>query len=297
MKGIILAGGRGTRLAPITKAVCKQLLPIYDKPMTYYPLANLMQVGIRDILLISIPEDQGRFTQLLGDGNQWGIEITYAVQNEPRGIADAFLIAEEFVDEDSVALILGDNLFYGHMLKRTLQEAKEHHRGGKIFGYEVVDPSRYGVLDFHETGEVKGIIEKPVRPPSRFAVTGLYFYDLEVFEIAKTLKPSPRGELEITDINSAYLQRGELNCHLLDRGFAWLDTGTPDAMQKASQFVQTIQERQGIKIGCVEEIAFEMGFIDEKELSILAVALSPSVYGNYLFKLMSSDTHAFVGGK
>lgn len=297
MKGIILAGGRGTRLAPITKAVCKQLLPIYDKPMIYYPLTNLMQAGIRDILLISTPEDQGRFAQLLGDGNQWGIEISYAIQYEPRGIADAFLIAEEFIGNDRVALILGDNLFYGHLLKRTLQEAKEQHEGAKVFGYEVVNPSRYGVLEFHETGEVKGIIEKPARPPSRYAVTGLYFYDTQVVDIAKALKPSPRGELEITDVNNVYLQRGELNCHLLDRGFAWLDTGTPDAMQKAAHYVQTIQERQGIKIGCVEEIAFEMGFIKEKELTALAEALSPSEYGDYLSKLTSSGVNAFVGGK
>lgn len=297
MKGIILAGGRGTRLAPITKAICKQLLPIYDKPMIYYPLANLMQAGIRDILLISTPEDQGRFFQLLGDGANWGIKISYAVQEEPRGIADAFLIGEEFIGKESIALILGDNLFYGHLLKRTLQGAKEHHEGGKVFGYEVVNPDRYGVLDFYETGEVKGIIEKPAHPPSRFAVTGLYFYDHHVVEIAKSLKPSPRGELEITDVNNAYLQRGQLHLHLLDRGFAWLDTGTPDAMQKAAHYVQTIQERQGIKIGCVEEIAYEMGFIHEKELLALAEALSPSEYGDYLLKIPHFGSYALVGGK
>lgn len=270
--------------------------------MIYYPLANLMQAGIKDILLITTPEDQGRFFQLLSDGSQWGIHLTYAIQDEPKGIADALLVAEEFIDGDSIALILGDNLFYGHLLKRTLQVAKEDLDGAKVFGYEVVNPSRYGVIAFDENNQVQAIIEKPAQPPSRFAVTGLYFYDHHVVDIAKGLKPSARGELEITDVNNAYLQMGKLNCHLLDRGFAWLDTGTPDAMQKAAQYVQTIQERQGIKIGCVEEIAFEMGYINEKELHQLAEALSPSDYSKYLSRvLLSSEAgtqglNAFLGG-
>lgn len=296
MKGIILAGGLGTRLYPITRAVCKQLLPIYDKPMIYYPLANLMQAGIREIMLISTPEDKGRFQQLLGDGSQWGVQLSYAVQEVPRGIADAFLLAETFIGNEPVALILGDNLFYGHHFKDILKEAMGHQQGALVFGYEVQNPGRYGVIDFNRDHSVKQIIEKPAVPPSRYAVTGLYFYDPQVVEIARQLEPSPRGELEITDVNNAYLKRGELSCQLLDRGFAWLDTGTPDAMQKAAQYVQTIQERQGIKIGCIEEVAYEMGFISADELSQLASELAPSEYGNYLARLLGSHSLSLTGG-
>ncbi|MBS0628909.1 MAG: glucose-1-phosphate thymidylyltransferase RfbA [Verrucomicrobia bacterium] len=282
MKGIILAGGRGSRLYPITKGTCKQLLPIFDKPMIYYPLAVLMMAQIREILLITTPEDSGRFKHLLGDGSQWGISLSYDVQKVPQGIADSFVIAEEFIGGGSVALILGDNIFYGHNFSNLLQEAKELHEGAMVFGYEVHDPERYGVLAFNEEGHIYDIIEKPKNPPSRYAVTGLYFYDNRVIEIAKSLKPSARGEYEITDVNVAYLQRGELQCHLFERGFAWLDTGTPTAMQQAASYVQTIQERQGIKIGCVEEIAYKMGFITLEQLFDLADGLSASEYGEYL---------------
>ena len=285
MKGILLAGGKGSRLFPITKATCKQLLPIYDKPMIYYSLSILLMAGIKEILLICTPEDRSRFVQLLGDGCQWGISIEYAIQDEPRGIADAFRIGEKFIAKQPVALILGDNLFYGHNLPQVLQSASSHHEGALIFGYEVQDPQRYGVIQFDENQKVVGIIEKPLDPPSRFAVTGLYFYDHQVVEIAKDLKPSKRGELEITDVNVAYLKEGSLRCHLFERGFAWLDTGTPDAMQKAATYVQTLQERQGVKIGCIEEIAHQMGFIDEEKLQQLAEALSPSEYGDYLKRL------------
>jgi len=288
MKGIILAGGRGSRLYPITKATCKQLLPIYDKPMIYYPLSVLMMAQIRDILLITTPEDRERFQQLLGDGSQWGISISYDVQKVPLGIADSFCIAEKFIGDGSVALILGDNIFYGHNFSNVLQEARELHTGAVVFGYEVHDPERYGVLAFNNEGQITDIIEKPKNPPSRFAVTGLYFYDNQVIEIAKSLKLSARGEYEITDVNVAYLKRGALQCHLFERGFAWLDTGTPTAMQQASSYVQTIQERQGIKIGCVEEIALEMGYITQEEFNALAQELSASEYGGYLSKLTSA---------
>lgn len=288
MKGIILAGGRGTRLYPITKATCKQLLPIYDKPMIYYPLSLLMMANIRDILLITTLEDQERFWNLLGDGNQLGISLCYAVQEKPLGIADSFRIAEDFIGTDPVALILGDNIFYGYNLSQILQEAKSLHQGAMIFGYEVHDPQRYGVLAFDEEQKIVDIVEKPQNPPSQFAVTGLYFYDAEVVAIAKDLTLSQRGEYEITDVNKAYLRRGELQCHLFERGFAWLDTGTPDAMQKAATYVQTIQERQGIKIGCVEEIAYLMEFIDEKQLALLAEQMQPSEYSEYLLKIQTT---------
>lgn len=284
MKGIILAGGRGSRLYPITKATCKQLLPIYDKPMIYYPLSVLMMAQIREIMLITTPEDTERFQQLLGDGSQWGISITYDVQKVPQGIADSFVIAEKFIGDGSVALILGDNIFYGHNFASVLQEARELHTGAKVFGYEVQDPERYGVLAFNEEGQIIDIIEKPKNPPSRFAVTGLYFYDNQVIDIAKSLKPSLRGEYEITDVNVAYLKRGALQCHLFERGFAWLDTGTPTAMQQAASYVQTIQERQGIMIGCVEETALNMGFINQNEFIKLAEELMPSEYGQYLMR-------------
>ena len=282
MKGIILAGGRGTRLYPVTLSVCKQLLPIYDKPMIYYPLSVLMMAGIREILIISTPEDLPRFEHLLGDGSAWGIQLSYASQEKPEGIAQAFLIGEEFIAEDSVALILGDNLFYGQTLGQLVSSCKNLEKGAVIFGYEVKDPCRYGVVDFDENGKVIDIIEKPSMPPSRFAVTGLYFYDNDVVAIARQLKPSNRCEYEITDINREYLKRGDLHLRFFDRGFAWLDTGTPSALNQASQYVQTIQERQGISIACLEEIAYTMGFISLAELEKRIASLGQSEYAFYL---------------
>lgn len=282
MKGIILAGGKGSRLYPITYATCKQLLPIYDKPMIYYPLSVLMMAGIREILIISTPEDRPRFEKLFGDGRHLGLSFEYAIQDEPRGIADAFIIAESFLAGQGAALVLGDNIFYGQDLIPALQSAREGIDGAFVFGYEVKDPERYGVLAFGEKGEIADIVEKPQVPPSRYAVTGLYFYDEMVTEIAKSLKPSKRGELEITDVNRAYLERGKLGCRLLGRGFAWLDTGTYESLQSASSYVQAIQERQGIRIACIEEIAYQMGFIDERQLEKLADAHSSSEYGSYL---------------
>ena len=286
MKGILLAGGLGSRLYPTTQATCKQLLPIYDKPMIYYPLCNLMMAKIRDILLISTPQDQPRFKKLLGDGSQWGISIRYAVQHETRGIADAFLIAETFIGSDSVALILGDNLFYGYNLSEVLASADTFESGAQIFGYEVKDPARYGVIAFNEAQKVVDIVEKPKEPPSRYAVTGLYFYDNQVVSIAKSLRPSKRGELEITDVNVAYLRQNSLHCHLLERGVAWLDTGTPEAMQKASAYVQTLQERQGIQIGCVEEVALSQGWIGEQQFVAYIESLPASAYTEYLKTLL-----------
>lgn len=297
MKGIILAGGRGSRLYPVTKATCKQLLPIFDKPLIYYPLSVLMMAGIREIMVISTPEDESRFTDLLGDGSQLGLNISYGVQHEPKGIADAFCIAEKFIDQKPCALILGDNIFYGHNLNQILYQVETPQQGALIFGYEVHDPERYGVIEFGENNEIVKIIEKPRNPPSRYAVTGLYFYDNKVIDIAKNLKPSPRGELEITDVNVAYLRLGQLHCHLFDRGFAWLDTGTPEAMHSASNYVKAIQERQGIKIGCVEEIAYKKGFIDESALENLAESYSPSEYGDYLLRLSSGLLLPSIGDK
>lgn len=285
MKGIILAGGKGTRLYPVTIATCKQLLPVFDKPLIYYPLAVLMQAGITEILIISTPHDQPRFKALLGDGSHLGLSVSYEVQTAPRGIAEAFLIAEQFIDGQPVALILGDNIFYGHDLSSVTQPCTQLQAGAIVFGYEVKDPERYGVLAFDEQNRIKAIIEKPKEPPSSYAVTGLYFYDAKVVEIARLLKPSARGELEITDINSAYLQAGELDVRLLGRGFAWLDTGTHDALQKASIYVQTIQERQGIQIACLEEIAFQQGWISLGELQMLADRAKTSDYGVYLHNL------------
>lgn len=282
MKGIILAGGRGTRLYPVTLGTCKQLLPVFDKPMIYYPLSVLMQAGIREILIISTPEDLSRFQRIFGSGAQFGLSISYAAQAEPKGIAEAFIIGADFIGEDSVALVLGDNIFYGHQLPQVLEHCKHLEKGGIIFGYEVKDPERYGVIEFNEHKQVKAIIEKPKIAPSSYAVTGLYFYDNDVIEIARTLKPSRRGELEITDVNNAYLERGDLHVRLLERGFAWLDTGTHDALQKASAYVQTIQERQGIKIACIEEIAYQMGFISFEGLQELAAQVASSEYGAYL---------------
>ncbi len=284
MKGIILAGGSGTRLSPLTQVMSKQLLPIYDKPMIYYPLANLMQAGIREILLIATPTDLPRFQSLFGDGSKLGISISYVEQESPRGIAEAFILGKSFIGQDSVALILGDNLFYGDHLESILMQATNLKSGALVFGYHVKDPERYGVLAFDDHKQVKSIIEKPQMPPSSYAVTGLYFYDNDVISIAETLTPSERGELEITDVNQEYLNRGRLNVHLFDRGFAWLDTGTCDALQKAAHYVQTIQERQGIKIGCIEEIAYEKGWIAEEGLQALADCQSKSEYGQYLLR-------------
>ncbi|NGX51437.1 MAG: Glucose-1-phosphate thymidylyltransferase [Chlamydiae bacterium] len=292
MKGIILAGGLGTRLHPVTISTSKQLLPVYDKPMIYYPLSVLMQAQIRDIMIISTSHDLPRFQTLLGDGVALGLTISYAVQEEPRGIADAFLVAESFIKDQNVALVLGDNIFYGEHLRELLQECGDLDEGGVVFGYQVKDPERYGVVDFDEERRVKSIIEKPEEPPSSYAVTGLYFYDREVVEIAKSLQPSPRGELEITDVNLAYLSKGRLRVHLFDRGFAWLDTGTFEALHQASNYVHTVQERQGIKIACIEEIAFQSGWISENELYQLAKKQEKSEYGRYLLTLLTSQQSA-----
>jgi len=285
MKGIILAGGRGSRLYPVTLGTCKQLLPVFDKPLVYYPLAVLMQAGIREILIVSTPEDKPRFQSLFQDGSDIGLSISYAVQDKPQGIADAFVIGADFIGSDSVALVLGDNIFYGHQLSAAIRPCTELEKGAIVFGYEVKDPERYGVVAFDEKGLIKGIIEKPATPPSPYAVTGLYFYDNDVIEIARSLKPSKRGEYEITDVNNAYLKRGDLQVRLFERGFAWLDTGTHDALQKASIYVQTIQERQGIKIACLEEIAYQYGWITLQQLEKLAMRASCSDYGLYLHDL------------
>lgn len=282
MKGILLAGGRGTRLHPITLGVCKQLLPVYDKPMIYYPLSVLMAANIREILIISTPEDLPRFQSIFGDGSSLGLKLSYASQVEPQGIAQAFIIGASFIKNESVALILGDNIFYGDHLESLLRTCHQLDKGAIIFASEVKDPERYGVVEFDENFIVTGIEEKPRVPTSSFAVTGLYFYDNDVIDIARSLKPSLRNELEITDINSIYLQRGDLQVKVLGRGFAWLDMGTYDALQKASIYVQTIQERHGIKIACIEEIAYQMGFIDQEQLVKLGKSLEKSEYGTYL---------------
>jgi len=281
MKGIILSGGFGTRLYPATLAVCKQLLPIFDKPMIYYPLSVLMLSGIKDILIISTPLDIGRFESLFGNGSDFGLNISYKVQEKPEGLAQAFILGEKFIGKDSVSLILGDNIFYGHDLTLLLEESVHLKKGATVFGYHVNDPGRYGVVEFDENFNAISLEEKPLKPKSNYAVSGLYFYDNSVIEIAKKLKPSKRGELEITDVNKIYLERKELTVKLLGRGFAWLDTGTFDALQKASIFVQTIQERQGIKIACIEEIAYKKGFIDKSKLLALAKRYN-NEYGEYL---------------
>ncbi len=288
MKGIILAGGHGTRLYPITRVICKQLLPVYDKPMIYYPLSVLMLAGIRDILIISTPQDISRFEALLGDGSWIGISLSYRIQEEPRGLADAFLVGKRFIGSDPVCLILGDNIFYGHALPQMLREAASYDQGATIFGYYVNDPERYGVVEFDEE-KVMSIEEKPENPKSNFAVAGLYFYDNSVISIAEGLKPSARGELEITDVNMAYLRRGTLRVKLMSRGYAWLDTGTHDSMLDASLFVRTIEERQGLKISCVEEIAYKMGYIDAEQLTAIAKPLQKSGYGEYLLRMLETE--------
>ncbi len=285
-KGIILAGGSGTRLYPATLPVCKQLLPIYDKPLIYYPLSTLMLAGIRDILIISTPEDTPRFESLFGNGEQLGLNISYKVQPQPKGIAEAFIIGEDFIGQNPVALVLGDNVFYGHGFTELLKNANRRKEGTTVFGYKVNDPERYGVVEFDADGKVMSIEEKPENPRSNYAVVGLYFYDNEVVEIAKNLKPSSRGELEITDVNKAYLEKGKLSVELMGRGYAWLDTGTHSSMLEASMFIKTIEDRQSIKIACIEEIAYRNGWISKEKLKELAKPLMKSGYGNYLLSIL-----------
>jgi len=288
-KGIILAGGAGTRLYPITKVVSKQLLPVYDKPMIYYPLSVLMLAGIRDILIISTPEDRPKFEALLNDGSQLGLRLSYAVQPRPEGLAQAFVIGKDFIVDDNACLILGDNIFYGHGFPDILQRAVQLEKGGLVFGYWVKDPERYGVVDFDKTGKVLSIEEKPKKPKSNYAVPGLYFFDNNVVQIASKLKPSARGELEIADVINTYLERGDLRVELLGRGFAWLDTGTHDSLLEACSFIETIEKRQGLKVACIEEIAYHMGYIDAEQVRRLAEPLNKNEYGEYLLEIVDEQ--------
>lgn len=288
MKGIILAGGSGSRLYPITLGISKQLLPIYDKPMIYYPLSVLMLAGIRDILIITTPEDKQSFIRLLGDGEQFGVKLTYEVQPSPDGLAQAFIIGEKFIGKDSVCLVLGDNIFFGQGFSPKLKSVAENNSGATVFGYQVIDPERFGVVEFNEQSKVISIEEKPVKPKSHWAITGLYFYDNDVVEIAKSIKPSPRGELEITSINEEYLKRGKLQVEQLGRGFAWLDTGTHDSLIEAGTFVETVQKRQGMMVACLEEIAWNNKWLSSKDLMVIAHNLKKTSYGEYLMKIVNT---------